>query len=69
MFLDISPECDIVKDNMASEILAVSEEYLPVVTKVIRAGLTQVEVPEEVREALEEWCEVEEEYCRYANLK
>lgn len=53
---------------MATEVLSVPEEYLPIVTRVIRAGLSQVEVPEEVREALEEWCEDEEEYCRYANL-
>lgn len=49
---------------MASEILAVPEDHLLDVIKVIRVGLNQVghEVPKEVREQLRKWCDEEEEY-------
>ena len=47
---------------MAKEILAIAEEDLPEVIAVIRAGLSQVEVSEDVRSQLIKWCDDEEEY-------
>lgn len=47
---------------MATEILAVPEEYLAVVIDIIRAGLDAIVVPEEVAERLNEWCETEGAY-------
>lgn len=47
---------------MASEILAVPEDCLLEVIKVIRAGLRRVEVSDEVRKQLTTWCDEEEEY-------
>jgi len=45
------------------EILSMSEETeLPHVIKIIRAGLKHVNVPEDVRAYLVEWCNEEEEY-------
>lgn len=42
---------------MGSELLAIPEEYLEDVIAVIRAGLNETVVDEEVAERLEEWCE------------
>lgn len=48
---------------MAKEVLAVPEEALPEVIRVIRAGLKAIpDVSSETREALLQWCEEEEEY-------
>ena len=47
---------------MAKEILGVPEEHLATFIKVVRAGLERVEVPNDMREGLEEWCREEEEY-------
>ena len=47
---------------MATEILSVPEEHLPDVIRVIRAGLSLEEVPDEVKRALETWCDEEEAY-------
>lgn len=54
---------------MASEILAVPEEHLADVIRVIRAGLKQYpfrrsggNINPEVREQLNKWCDEEEEY-------
>ena len=48
---------------MASEVLAVPEDDLLEVIKIIRAGLKATKnVTPDVREALTEWCDDEEEY-------
>lgn len=47
---------------MATEMLYVPEENLQEVIMVIRAGLNEVAVSDEVAEGLESWCESEEEY-------
>ena len=48
---------------VASEILAVPEEFLPEVIKIIRTGLIHTpEVSEPVREQLTKWCSEEEAY-------
>lgn len=49
---------------MASELLRVPEENLLEVIGIIRAGLKAKSkaVSKDVREALEEWCDDEEEY-------
>lgn len=47
---------------MASEILAVPEECLVEVVKVIRAGIIASSLSEEVKEQLTKWCDEEEEY-------
>lgn len=48
---------------MASEILAVPEDRLMDVIRVIRAGLkAEKNVPREVRSQLTKWCNEEEEY-------
>lgn len=51
---------------MAKEILAIPEENLLEVIKVIRVGLSTLggEVSEEVRQNLELWCNEEEAYSR-----
>jgi hypothetical protein len=54
---------------MAKEILAVPEEHLADVIKIIRAGLEVVafdrnSVDPEVIEQLTEWCNDEEEYLK-----
>lgn len=50
---------------MASEILAVPEEHLSDVIKVIRTGLKHTKrVPRVVREQLKRWCDDEEEYLK-----
>lgn len=47
---------------MGSEILAVPEERVLEVIKVLRAGLHQVEVSEDTRDGIESWCKECEEY-------
>lgn len=47
---------------MASETLSVPEEHLMLVVHIIREGLLVVEVPEDVAEALNYWCDEEEAY-------
>ncbi len=42
---------------MGKEVLAIPEEYLADVIRVLRAGLTVEEVSEEVAEALNGWCD------------
>lgn len=42
---------------MARELLTIPEEHLRDVVHVIQAGLNEVEVDQEVYEALTEWCE------------
>lgn len=50
---------------MASDVLAVPEEYLMEVIKVIRVGLESApDTSEFVREKLVEWCAAEEAYFR-----
>jgi hypothetical protein len=49
---------------VAKEILAVSEENLAEVIRVIRAGLKAEKVSKEVRLNLSEWCKDEEEYLK-----
>ena len=49
---------------MAKEILAVPEEYLEEVIRVIRAGLVIASACDVVREQLTKWCDSEEEYLR-----
>lgn len=56
---------------MAKEILAIPEERLAEVIKVIRAGLEFVDsgeylpqISDETREQLEKWCDSEEEYLK-----
>jgi hypothetical protein len=49
---------------MAKEILAIPEEHLAEVIRVIRAGLALAAVSNEVREQLTKWCDAEEEYLR-----
>lgn len=49
---------------MGSEILAVPEDYLEEVISVIRAGLNEVSVSEDVRYNLTKWCNEEEEYLK-----
>lgn len=49
---------------MAKEILAVPEEHLAEVIRVIRTGLTFATLSKEVREQLTEWCDSEEAYLR-----
>ncbi len=59
--------------NMAKEILAIPEERLAEVIKIIRTGLEFVDIlrcldepqtADETREQLEKWCDVEEEYLK-----
>lgn len=47
---------------MAKEILAIPEEQLLEVVKVIRAGLQVVDVSRETSDNLTNWCNDEEEY-------
>lgn len=47
---------------MASEILAVPEEYLEEVIKVIRTGLKHTKVSRSVKSNLTKWCNEEEQY-------
>lgn len=47
---------------MASEILAIPEEYLPHVIKVIWAGVPMVLIPSDVKAMLHKWCQEMEEY-------
>ena len=51
---------------MAKEILAVPEENLKEVIKIIRAGLHLLDkkITKDTKENLEEWCNDEEEYMR-----
>lgn len=42
---------------MGKEILAIPEDYLRDVVEVIRNGLEMTPVPDDVREALEGWCD------------
>jgi len=50
---------------MAKEILAIPEEHLAEVIKVIRFGLkTYSEVDAVVEHALNKWCDEEEEYLK-----
>jgi hypothetical protein len=49
---------------MATEPLNVPEQHLTEVIKVIRTGLAHTDVREEVREALDDWCDDEERYLR-----
>ena len=49
---------------MAKEQLLVPEEHLDSVIQVIRAGLKQVTVPEQVSSALITWCDEEEVYLK-----
>jgi len=47
------------------EILAVPEEYLEEVIKIIRNGLANTkDVPDEVHENLTRWCNDEEQYLK-----
>lgn len=54
---------------MASEILAVPEERVLEVIKVLRAGLHQVEVSEDTRNGIESWCEEYEEYYKVSTTE
>lgn len=48
---------------MASEVLAVPEEHLRDVIKIIRNGLKHTKgTPKVVRQQLKKWCDEEEEY-------
>ena len=49
---------------MAKEILAIPEESLTEVIKVIRNGLKHSLVSDETRHNLEQWCNEEEEYIK-----
>mgnify|MGYP001559791992 CR=1 FL=1 len=51
---------------MAKEILAVPEDKLEEIIKVIRAGLHLLDkkISKDTKYNLEEWCRVEEEYLR-----
>lgn len=49
---------------MASEVLAVPEENLAEVIKVIRAGLRTTTVSNETHEQLTNWCDAEERYLK-----
>ena len=48
--------------TMATELLSVPEEHVPDVIAVIRAGLSLIEVPALVKEALNTWCDEHEAY-------
>lgn len=47
---------------MASEVLAVPEEYLQEVINVIRAGLKTTKVSGDTKHNLKKWCDEEEAY-------
>lgn len=47
---------------MASEILSIPEEYIRSFIQVVRAGLNEQIVQQELVEYLEEWCDGEEGY-------
>lgn len=47
---------------MASETLAVPEEHLPEVVRVIRAGLNNTPTSPKVNHSLGKWCDEMEEY-------
>lgn len=47
---------------MATELLAVPEEKLPEVIRVIRAGLKKEKVSRDTRKNLLTWCKMQEEY-------
>ncbi len=47
---------------MVKEILAVPEERLAEVIKVIRAGLKAIKISKDVKYNLSKWCKDEEEY-------
>lgn len=49
---------------MASEILAVPEESLAEVIKIIRAGIKATKVSAGTKRSLLEWCKEEEEYLK-----
>jgi hypothetical protein len=53
---------------MASEVLAIPEEHLAEVIKIIRSGLAHKgHVTKEVRDQLKQWCDEEEEYLSRLN--
>lgn len=52
---------------MASEVLAVPEEYLQEVINVIRAGLKTTKVSGDTKYNLKKWCNEEEEYLKELN--
>lgn len=52
---------------MASEILAVPEQYLAEFIAVIRCGLRGEEVSTQTRDQLTRWCDEEEEYLKRLN--
>lgn len=52
---------------MATEVLAVSEEYLQEVINVIRAGLKVTKVSSSTKYNLKKWCDEEEDYLKELN--
>jgi len=74
-WIDIKIKMRIMSDNMAKEILAVPEDNLEEVIKVIRAGLDLLkrvpvgkEISEDTRRNLEKWCKEKEEYLKEKNI-
>lgn len=49
---------------MSNELLAVPEENLAEVIKVIRSGLKHVKVSKETEKQLKKWCDEEEDYLK-----